>query len=482
MSFGASEMWHFERRANVKVQALVPLGLLALPPLLVSLVSVGQTSSLIPAGPIPLVVVSGLIGMLVVPASVYLGKGAFRRPRATSLALVVAVEVLLFAMTLRDRYVSNLDIAESSFFLPVAVSIALFLSLPYVAWRLSFWYLAAVLATLLTVIAGIGLLWSSACRGTFSQVLGPEWCVNVAILGRPLGVENLNLAVYGLLMLATFPVVPKSTYRVGIALVGSGLLMTSGSRSSLIAGLAVLVAWIVISLLKNEKLEVASVLSVTLAIGLLLGFGAFEANKVRQVMVASEATLPCQELSPSGDPSLLEAVSTTQDCVDASKERTNSGYRNTTPQGFVAQALNQRTDIWAEHWRLVSADPWRIFGRSSAEMMEKLNINLKNRRASALPPNFGSAHNLLLDTWHRFGLLGFGLLGTLLIASSMLAWRAYRNARFFPGIGFLVGILTLSITDTVLSWSEISASVFLWNFILFWAWAERESFQVPSNE
>lgn len=147
----------------------------------------------------------------------------------------------------------------------------------------------------------------------------------------------------------------------------------------------------------------------------------------------------------------------------------------TQPEGRLRSLANEgltgRLDIWTVHWRGIREDPWSLRGAGSAGVISNVDRIVARDNLPTRVDHY-AAHNLGLETWHRFGLLGIVLVTILLGASFLLAWRAFKGSGQLFGLGLCFSIVLIGLTEHALAWVEVTTSVMVLNLASFWSFQE----------
>jgi hypothetical protein len=199
-----------------------------------------------------------------------------------------------------------------------------------------------------------------------------------------------------------------------------------------------------------------------LAISVLVGVFAVSSLTLVNTRTSEQTQttqVPKQAVAINENKSSMKSLATTEVHNDAPR----IGYP--TYSDTATSALSGRNEIWQFHWKQIMQNPLSILGEDSAQILRSLGLDQDRPGESSSPMQ--SAHNMILDHWHRFGLLGLGLLASLILNSFLVVVFAAAKYLNPLGIAFLGAILVLGVSDVIFSWTELTSGVMLLLWVLY---------------
>lgn len=385
--------------------------------------------------------------------------------------LLLASVLGLWILAFRDALISGFPISKTSFWIPFVI-VLLVLKPPNASdlmkgvkvvvalvWLLLFGDLLILTANEIgktQTPASIWLFMQSLMDGTWQPGFLPV---------------GMNLAVLGILALCLAFSRGYEVPFTSTAVLGLLLVILSGSRSSYLAAIVAIIivqsTWIVRRHTGVSKQQTLSVVPAILVLFLVFVVSSLtlvntRTNDQNQLGRSPESSVAFAEQVPPKD--LLATPKANQVVPQI-------GYPEYSDT--ASSALSGRNEIWQFHWNQIMQNPTSILGEDSAQILNSLGLDHDRPGESSSPMQ--SAHNMILDHWHRFGLLGLALLASTILNSSLIVVSAATKNRNPLGVGFVAAILILGISDVIFSWTELTSGVMLLLWVVYLVRSPLES-------
>jgi O-antigen ligase len=119
--------------------------------------------------------------------------------------------------------------------------------------------------------------------------------------------------------------------------------------------------------------------------------------------------------------------------------------------------LSSRTFIWSEFIALIQANP--ISGWGSAALIHS-EVTWTFPWGEARTVHGSDAHNLLLDAWARYGLVGVLVVAGIIVTALLLAIRGYQSGHAV-GPALIVMTLVIGITEHNVWWGSPGTAILI---------------------